>query len=122
MQGRTITPGIKGGGGRPIGAKDGRGYRGASSYPPWAPKAPRTTRSSCVHFRGYDSKSASDIFKEWDRDGNGLIDFEEFQAALKWIKQQNEGTLTQQEADLAKREAKLSLYKEDLASSVEVRF
>ena len=75
-----------------------------------------------VSTSGVTSKSASDIFKEWDRDGNGLIDFEEFQAALKWIKQQNEGTLTQQEADLAKREAKLSLYKEDLASSVEVRF
>ena len=121
MQGRTITPGIKGGGGRPIGAKDGRGYRGASSYPPWPPKL-RAPPARPVSTSGVTSKSASDIFKEWDRDGNGLIDFEEFQAALKWIKQQNEGTLTQQEADLAKREAKLSLYKEDLASSVEVRF
>jgi hypothetical protein len=71
---------------------------------------------------GVTSKSVKEIFKEWDRDGNGLIDFEEFQAALNKIKESKDTSRTEQEAILAKRAAQLSLYKEDLESSVEVRF
>jgi len=47
------------------------------------------------------SPSYLSIFQEWDRDGNGLIDVDEFQEVMKKLRQQKSSTLTEVEADLA---------------------
>ena len=47
------------------------------------------------------SPSYLSIFKEWDRDGNGLIDVEEFGEVMKKLRQRKSSSLTEVEADLA---------------------
>jgi len=67
------------------------------------------------------TKSAKDIFTEWDKDANGLIDFDEFVEAMRVIMKKDKfkpEKLSAQEATFAKRKTMLSMYEKDLDSPV----
>ena len=56
--------------------------------PPKPLKAPPAFVSAETGAQQVPTKSAKDIFTEWDRDSNGRIDLEEFKEAMKNLRQQ----------------------------------